>query len=707
MPQEESVLRLGRDEALEAARLWQECGDAREFACRVLGGVMNALMDSEAQQMCGASRNERSDGRENSRNGYRPRSLKTAVGDVELEIPKLRHGTYYPEGMLARWSRVDTSVASIVQEMYVCGVSTRKVERVASKLGISSLSSSEVSSLCSDLDAEVEEFRRRDLSGTPCCYLWLDATYMSCRVGSSVVSQGVVTAIGLGADGRKHFLGCDVVDTESEDSWAAFLGGLRERGLAGVRLVVSDSHAGLVAAVSRLFQGCAWQRCVTHLQRNLQSACSGRPEDSKAAVRDLVHAAVYQDDPDLARCVWAEAWIGYTDVDSSGRGAGDGRAVYEGPQAPEAFHRRVQEADSRPLQRRQAQARDHGRVRPRQEHRGEVDQVDKRDRFAARRGQPHARAEPDPGARAREPQAPDGGRRLKTSGADIRSKVRAIAANEGRYPISAQCRLLGVARSTYYSMRSRADRPAAPDPAAPAVVAAHAASKGRYGSRKIKASLERSGVTVSRRRVCRIMRENGLVSAYGRKRFKVHPGAVNEADVPNVVARGFGGRAPRTHICSDLTYVRVGASWNYVCLLVDLYNREIVGHSAGPRKDARLVKSAFATLSFPISDIEVFHTDRGSEFDNAEIDLMLEAFGIERSLSAKGCPYDNAVDESTNRILKAELVHRETFGTTRELRAKLSDYVHWYNNFRIHSTLGYMSPVEFREAGLCLPESSK
>lgn len=300
MPQEESVLRLGRDEALEAARLWQECGDAREFACRMLGSVMNALMDSEAQQMCGASRNERSDGRENSRNGYRPRSLKTAVGDVELEIPKLRHGTYYPEGMLARWSRVDTSVAAIVQEMYVCGVSTRKVERVASKLGISSLSSSEVSSLCSDLDAEVAEFRRRDLSGTPCCYLWLDATYMSCRVGSSVVSQGVVTAIGLGADGRKHFLGCDAVDTESEDSWAAFLGGLRERGLAGVRLVVSDSHAGLVAAVSRLFQGCAWQRCVTHLQRNLQSACSGRPEDSKAAVRDLVHAAVYQDDPVLA-----------------------------------------------------------------------------------------------------------------------------------------------------------------------------------------------------------------------------------------------------------------------------------------------------------------------------------------------------------------------------------------------------------------------
>ena len=202
------------------------------------------------------------------------------------------------------------------------------------------------------------------------------------------------------------------------------------------------------------------------------------------------------------------------------------------------------------------------------------------------------------------------------------------------------------------------------------------------------------------------MRENGLVSAYGRKRFKVHPGAVNEADVPNVVARGFGGRAPRTHIYSDLDYVRVGASWNYVCPLV-FYNREVVGHSAGPWKDARLVRSAFATLSFPISNVEVFHMDRGNELDNAEIDLVLEAFGIERSLSAKGCPYDNAVDESTNGILKAELVHREAFGTTRELRAKLSDYVHWYNNFRIHSAPGCMSPVEFRKAGLSLPESPK
>ena len=153
--------------------------------------------------------------------------------------------------------------------------------------------------------------------------------------------------------------------------------------------------------------------------------------------------------------------------------------------------------------------------------------------------------------------------------------------------------------------------------------------------------------------------------------------------------------------------MRAGGSWCYVRLLVDLYNREIVGHSAGSSKGAKLVKAAFATLEFPISDIEVFHTDRGSEFDNAEIDLMLEAFGIERSLSAKGCPYDNAVDESTNKIPKAELVYRDGLSDLRDLQAKLSDYVHWCNDLRIHSTLGYMSPVEFRKAGLILSKPSK
>lgn len=140
-----------------------------------------------------------------------------------------------------------------------------------------------------------------------------------------------------------------------------------------------------------------------------------------------------------------------------------------------------------------------------------------------------------------------------------------MAANAGRCPVSAQCGILGVPRSTYYAMRSRADAPKAPDPIEPDVLAVHEASRGRYGSRKIKAALARSGKTASRRGICRIMRENGLSSACGRRRFKAHPGKPSEADAPDIVARGFRGRAPRTHVCSDLAYVRVGGGWNYVC----------------------------------------------------------------------------------------------------------------------------------------------
>lgn len=262
-------------------------------------------------------------------------------------------------------------------------------------------------------------------------------------------------------------------------------------------------------------------------------------------------------------------------------------------------------------------------------------------------------------------------------------------------------------RSTYYRLRPRPEPPPAPDPVEPDVLAVHAEGKGRYGARKAKASLERRGVVASRRRISRIVRENGLSSAYGRKRFKARPGKPNEAELPNVLDRPFDGHAPRTHVRSDLAYVRAGGSWCCVRLPVDLHSREIVGRSAGSSKGAKLVKAAFATLEFPIPDIEVFHTDRGSEHDSAEVGLMLETFGIERSLSAKGCPYDNAADESTNKVLKAELVYRDSFSDLRDLQAKLSDYAHWHNNFRIRSTLGYMSPVEFRKAGLILSKPSK
>lgn len=195
---------------------------------------------------------------------------------------------------------------------------------------------------------------------------------------------------------------------------------------------------------------------------------------------------------------------------------------------------------------------------------------------------------------------------------------------------------------------------------------------------------------------------NGLSSAYGRKKFKVHPGKPNEADAPSIVAWGFRGRALRTHVCSDLTYVRVGGGWNYVCLLIDLYNREIVGHAASGRKDAQLVKAAFAALGFPPMDIDVFHADRGSEFANPDIDDLLEAFGIRRSLSRKGNPYDNAVIEPANRILKKELIYLRAFADLGQLRRELNSYVRWHNEERMHSKLGYMNPVDFRNAGLSL-----
>lgn len=202
------------------------------------------------------------------------------------------------------------------------------------------------------------------------------------------------------------------------------------------------------------------------------------------------------------------------------------------------------------------------------------------------------------------------------------------------------------------------------------------------------------------------MRENGPVGAYSRKRFRAYPGAADGADVPDVVARLRRRGAAHPYMQRPDLRARRGLVELRLPAL-DPCNREIVGHSAGPGKDARPAKPAFATPSLPISDIEVSHTDRGGELDNAEIGLMLEAFGIERPPSARGRPYDNAVDESTNRILKAELVHRETFGTTRELRAKPSDHAHRHDNFRVHSTPGYMSPVEFRKTGPPLPESSK
>ena len=205
-----------------------------------------------------------------------------------------------------------------------------------------------------------------------------------------------------------------------------------------------------------------------------------------------------------------------------------------------------------------------------------------------------------------------------------------------------------------------------------------------------------------RRRIGNIMREQGMTSAYARGRSEPHGTRADEARLANLPDRGSDGYAPHTHPAGDLTYVRVGGDWAYVCLPAGLADRGIAGHSAGRARDAGLVLGAFATLDFPPADVQVFRTDRGGGFGNTGIDEPLDVFGIRRSLSRKGDPYDNAVVEATNRPLKKELVYRNRYATIEQLRRDPDDYVWWSDNQRLHSTLGYRSPKEFTEQGLVL-----
>lgn len=298
----ESVLQSDPEVAEGLLALMSECDGLREFGARVLQSALNMLMSAEADAACGAPLGERSEARVNSRNGYRPRSLKTSLGDLELEVPKLRRGTYYPESILTRWSRVEAALAALVVEAYANGVSTRDMSGLAAELGVGSLSSSEVSRLARELDAQVGELRTRDLGSQRYCYLWVDATYVRCRVGGRSVSQAVVTAIALGEDGYRHLVGLDCVDTESYEDWRAFLASLRARGLSGLVLVVSDACAGLARAISEVFQGAAWQRCTVHLQRNAWAKVRSRANE--ALVRELAKAVFACGDPLECRAMY-------------------------------------------------------------------------------------------------------------------------------------------------------------------------------------------------------------------------------------------------------------------------------------------------------------------------------------------------------------------------------------------------------------------
>src|SRR5215203_3684244 len=250
--------------------------------------IYQALIEAELTAVIGAGPHERTDARTAQRNGSRPRTLTTTAGDLELRIPKLRAGSFFPS-LLERRRRIDQALFAVVMEAYLHGVSTRKVDDLVRALGADTgISKSEVSRICADLDAEVGAFADRSLAEQAFPYLFLDATYCKARANRRVVSQAVVIATGVAADGHREVLGFGVGDSEDGAFWTAFLRSLKARGLGGTQLVISDAHAGLKAAISAVLLGASWQRCRVHFMRNvLARVPRGNSEMVAAAIRTV------------------------------------------------------------------------------------------------------------------------------------------------------------------------------------------------------------------------------------------------------------------------------------------------------------------------------------------------------------------------------------------------------------------------------------
>jgi putative transposase len=250
--------------------------------------IYQALIEAELTSVIGAFPHQRTEARTAQRNGHRPRTITTTAGDLELKIPRLRTGSFFPS-LLERRRRVDQSLFAVIMEAYLHGTSTRKVDDLVKALGADSgISKSEVSRICADLDTEVAAFRDRTLAGMAFPYVFLDATYCKARVNHRVVSQAVVVATGVAADGHREVLGFDVGDSEDGAFWTAFLRSLKARGLGGVQLVISDAHAGLQAAIGSVLLGSAWQRCRVHFLRNvLAQVPKGSAEMVAATIRTI------------------------------------------------------------------------------------------------------------------------------------------------------------------------------------------------------------------------------------------------------------------------------------------------------------------------------------------------------------------------------------------------------------------------------------
>jgi len=259
------------------------------------------------------------------------------------------------------------------------------------------------------------------------------------------------------------------------------------------------------------------------------------------------------------------------------------------------------------------------------------------------------------------------------------------------------CKVLKIPRSTYYYELSKQTVDDSDDIISHKVVEIFNMNRQCFGTRRIKYELNKLGLKVSRRRIGRIMKSESLVSAYTSLKYRTYPSLSNERNIMNNLGRNFIRKAPMEVLVSDLTYVKVSGKWHYICVFIDLFNREIVGHSTGPKKDSHLVSAALSAIKHDLRQVQMFHTDRGKEFDNYLIDDVLDTFGIQRSLSMKGCPYDNAVAETTFKAMKTEFIRQYNFKSLQQLKIELFDYVNWYNNIRPHGALGYMTPKEYKK----------
>jgi transposase-like protein len=285
------------DEMMTLRTLLEKSSDA-ELLREMIGFTAQRLMELEVEGVTGAALGERSPDRVNQRNGYRDRRWETRAGTVELRIPKLRKGSYFP-GFLEPRRMAEKALTAVVQEAYVHGVSTRSVDDLVQAMGMSGISKSQVSRLCAEIDEKVKAFLARPIEGDwP--YLWIDATYLKVRQNGRIVSVAVIVAVGVNSDGRREVLGMDIGPSEAETFWTAFLRKLARRGLRGVKLVVSDAHEGIKGTVSKVLNA-SWQRCRVHFMRN---ALAHAGKSGRRVVSAFIGTAFAQDDADAARLQW-------------------------------------------------------------------------------------------------------------------------------------------------------------------------------------------------------------------------------------------------------------------------------------------------------------------------------------------------------------------------------------------------------------------